>query len=131
MRQRTGFTGAKMGKGRMQRGEKEFEKIEKLKHENQRLRRELSALRKKLGRTDINKLEHLETLVSKQRSEQKKIESKKQDDTKWLCHQCGKGHMKIFIFSRRDGVFYNRSCDNTECGNRTKMKKFHDGVEES
>lgn len=125
---RRNFSGAKMGK-KMQRGEKEIEKIDKLKHENQKLRRELSALRKKLGRTDINKLEHLEALVSKQRTEQKKIESKKEDDTKWICHECGKGHMKIFIFSRRDGVFYNRSCNN--CPNKTKLKKYHENVEES
>jgi transcription elongation factor Elf1 len=80
-----------------------------------------------LSRIDVERFENLKELVDKQRQEEKTKDKKVKKN--WDCYQCGKGHMQLHIFNRRDGVFYYRSC--TLCENRTRMKKHHKNVEES
>ena len=46
---------------------------------------------------------------------------------RWRCHDCGKGILKPYMFDRRDGLHYYRSC--TLCSYRTPMKKYHKGVD--
>lgn len=118
-----------MAKSRTTRGEKEYDLLDRLKHENRKLKRENASLKKALSRIDIERFENLKELVDQQRQEEKNKEKKKESQNKWNCYQCGKGHMQLHIFNRRDGVFYYRSC--TLCEHRTRMKKYHKDVEES
>lgn len=116
---------------RQQRGERsDFSREEKLVAENKKLKRELKSLRNLIKRSDLSRLEHLERVVNEQREfdkEIKKQDSKRKD--KWACHSCGRGHMIPRVFTRRDGDFYYRTCNNEDCGNRTKMKKLNKDVD--
>lgn len=111
---------------RMQRGQKsDYTREEKLVAENKKLKRELKKLRNVLKRSDLERLEHLESLVNEQRQFDKEIKKKdSQRREKWACHSCHQGYMIPRIFARRDGDFYYRVCDNSECSNKTRMKKL-------
>jgi len=122
-----------MARSRMQRGEKsDFTLEERLKRENRELKREVARLRKELDRVDITQFENLKDLARQQRREEKLKHSKERAHRdKWKCHKCGKGHMQLKMFPRRDGTFYYRICSNTECHNKTTMKKYTSEVENS
>ena len=110
--------------------EKEYDLLQKLKHENDKLKRQVSALRKQLQRVDLDRYENLKDIIDKHyredAAEQLQAEKKKLAK-KWECHECRVGFMKIFTISRRDGMFYYRKC--TECSNRTPTKPYTDKVE--
>ena len=97
---------------------------DKLRESNRELKAE-NRLRSLVERSDIRRLDHLEQLANKQKNEEVKEHARRD----WTCFECGKGHMKIVILPRRDGVFYFRSC--TLCENRTRSKKYTEEVEES
>jgi hypothetical protein len=72
----------------------------------------------------------LHDLVMRQRAEeierQKALKQDKKDLEKWQCHKCEQGIMKINLWPRLDGIFYNRICNrNPECNNRTRFKKYN------
>lgn len=117
-----------MAKSKTKRGNKEYDLVDRLKHENEKLKKQVASLRKIVSRVDLNRYEHLKELVEHQRQEQKKEEKqegKKQQDR--TCYHCGEGRMDMYIFNRRDGVHYYRACTNN-CGNRTRMKKYSSDV---
>jgi len=100
----------------------ETELLQKLKSENQRLKRERDALRKQLARVDLNQFQNLkETIDSYDRKDQEA-----EDRDNWECWTCRKGVIRLAIIERRNGAIYNRVCDN--CGHKTKFKKYSDKV---
>lgn len=126
----------KQHKGRpVQRGEKsDFTLEEKLKRENKQLKRENAKLRKMIQRSDIDRLERLESVVKEQRTRDREIrkpESKKKE--KWRCHGCGKGYMipRINTYHRADGKvdYYYRICSNPACGHKTRTKRLTSEVD--
>lgn len=115
---------------RSQKYNKEYDLLEKLKHENQKLKRENARLRKELSKIDISHFEHLRDLVDQQTAEelQKVPKSKRQEQKeKWKCFECEEGTLKIIIINRQDGPHYFRKCNN--CTHKTKMQKFNNEVE--
>ena len=122
-----------MGKGsRGNRGHKEFSEIQKLRHEIQKLKRENSRLQKVLDRVDVERYNSLKELVSIQSKEaraEENIKSLEKLKEKWICFECGSGHLRLKIFPKWDGDYYYRACSNEECGNKTKSKKYTDNVE--
>ena len=110
--------------------DREWSDLQKARAEIKTLKKQLSRerkLRKKIE--DGQAIAHLIELVDIQRREDKKLHEDKIDIDvrgKWQCFNCDEGIMKLMIFNRIDGVFYYRRC---ECGNKTRMKKYHDGVE--
>jgi hypothetical protein len=110
--------------------EKEGTDFQKLKHENQRLKRQISALRKQIARIDIDRYYNLKEILEKHHQEDLDAylaEEKEKTKKQWGCHSCNRGILKLKVFERRDGIFYFRKCDS--CDNRTKTKKWHKDVE--
>jgi hypothetical protein len=119
-----------MSKGRRTHGDKELNELQRARKTIDKLKRENSSLRKQLDRAlSSERLADLQDLVRRQRQEElelEKIAKKSQrDKEKWRCHKCGAGAMKITLWPRLDGVFYNRACSNIECDNKTRMKKYN------
>lgn len=114
-----------MARSKTKRSGTEFDLLDRLKHENAKLKREISKLRKLIQRADLERLDHLESLIDEQRRFDKEIrKDREKAKSKWLCHSCNRGYMMPRIFKRRDGDFYYRMCNNEDCSNRTKMKKL-------
>lgn len=110
--------------------DKEFDVLQKYKHENQALKRENARLKKELDRIDISKYEHLAELVAQQSFEDIQVEKKSKKQKlldKWECYECKEGHMRIHILQRPDGLFYYRKC--SICRNKTKLQKYDESVE--
>jgi len=118
-----------MGKNRKY-SMKEYDELQRLKQENKKLKRNISALRKQLQRIDLDRYENLRELLYKQDNEdlEDKIKKERQKVKKeWECYECRQGFMKIHTISRRDGLRYYRKC--TNCDNRTKLKPYNEKVE--
>ena len=120
-----------MSKGRRVHREKELDELQKAKKTIEKLKRENSSLRKQIQRAvNTERMVDLHDLVLKQRQEQlerERAESKKaKEKEKRKCFSCKEGHMRLTLWPRKDGVFYNRICSRSpQCGNRTKFKKYN------
>jgi len=123
-----------LGRGRQgRRGEKELEYVQRIKHENKKLKRENAALRKQLARIDYTRFQNLAQLVEKQRRESleeakaKRLEQAKKD---WLCHKCGKDFLRLIIWNHPvKGACYYRKCGYAPCQHRTAMKVYSPSIE--
>jgi len=114
-----------MSKSRTQRSKGEHDLVDRLKHENQKLKRQISQLRKQLSRLDLTKYNNIKELVDKQESEDKeeaKQEHQEQIKKIWECFECRNDCLRMVTFERRDGVFYYRKCNS--CGHRTELKRL-------
>jgi hypothetical protein len=101
--------------------DKELDLLDKLKHENEKLKRELKTTRKQLDRYAVAEEKGLiekgvVTMGQKRRDEKALVE-------KWRCYDCNQGILKLVILGNR----YLRICD--VCGKRTKSQVWHDKVE--
>jgi hypothetical protein len=117
-----------MGKRRMSGNE--VDRLERLKAENKHLRKQIGRLQKQLNRMDIDKFQNLEEIVDVQCKEEEQFHHKSTRDAlreKWKCFKCQEGYLKLIIYPRLDGVWYQRRC--TECGKKTKLQRYHEGVE--
>ena len=117
-----------MARSRTNRGDKEYDQLDKLKHENRRLKRQISQLRKLIDRFDLDRFEHVKELIESHEQQERLIKNL-QKEKAWKCHDCGKGTLRLRTLDRRDGTFYNRVCDN--CNKRTRLKRYTPDVEES
>lgn len=127
-----------MGKSR--RGNKERTREQELKYENKefrrrerdkdneinQLKRQVSSLRKQLARIDLDRYSHVRDIVEEHYAEEERELSTsdmlKSMKDQWKCHECGVGHLEICLYTRQDGTFYYRHCNN--CTNRTKSQKY-------
>jgi len=115
------------------RGDKEYDDLQKVRHENKKLKRENQALRKQLQRIDFRRFENLSQLVDKQHKESlaetknKKLELAKKH---WLCHKCGKDYLRLVIWDHPvKGPCYYRKCGYPSCQQRTEMKAVTNSIE--
>lgn len=113
--------------GKTRRGHKERSREQELKYENQKLRREVSNLRKQLARLDLDRHSYVRDIVEEHlagqevdKSTQSMLESMKNT---WRCNKCKEGHLQIETYSKSGETWYYRSCSN-ECGNRTVGKPY-------
>jgi hypothetical protein len=109
---------------------KEQDDLQRLKRENDRLKKQVSSLRKQLARVDIDRYENLQDLIHKyDKEEAAEIIAKehKAKEQKWKCYECPEGILRLKVFERQDGIFYMRKCD--KCVNRTKLKRWSKEVE--
>lgn len=108
--------------GRRKYSDGEAELLQRLKHENQKLKREKQALRKQLDRLDVDRFNNLKELLdSHDRADREEV-----DKNNWECWTCRQGILRLAVIERRDKVIYNRVCDH--CGHKTKFKDFNDKV---
>lgn len=116
--------------GRSRRSDKELQEVQRLKLENQKLRKQIGSLRKQLSRIDIDRYTHLRDIIEAHEEEDDEFDSKvalKQLKSKWQCHDCGKDYLRLILVPRIDGTFYFRRC--LSCGNKTRLKKYTPNVE--
>ncbi len=109
---------------------KEQDSLQKIKHENEKLKRTVSSLRKQIARIDISRMENLQEIVHKYTQDVEASEILAKDTKKeqrWKCHDCEDGIMRLKVFERQNGIVYYRKCD--KCDNRTKLQKWNKNVE--
>jgi len=120
-----------MSKGRRVHGDKELDELQRARKTIEKLKREVSTLRRQISRaTNPERMADLHDLVMRQREEEsqreKAYKENKKDKIKWQCHECEGGVLKIRLWPRLDGIFYNRVCSKSpECGNKTRFKKYN------
>jgi len=116
-----------MSKGRNRKySDKEQDLIQRLQHENDKLKRQNKRLRKQFQRVDLDRYENIKDIIKKhyeEDAEQNFIEEQKQLKKQWECHACGEGFLKLYTINRRDKMVYYRKC--TECSNRTDIKPYN------
>lgn len=117
-----------MSRSRTKRGDKDYDLNDRLKHENRRLKRQISQLRKVIDRLDLDRIAHVRELLE-QHDEQEKVIAELKKEEAWKCYDCGKGTLRLRTLDRRDGTFYNRVCDT--CNKRTRLKRYSKDVEKS
>lgn len=109
------------------KGIKEFDEVQKLKHENKKLRRENSKLRKVIKNVDFERYSFVQDLLTSVDYENDKESIKQTLEEKWKCYKCGIGILRLIILFKMNKEHYFRKCDN--CGKRTKLKEYTKTVE--
>jgi len=115
---------------RISRGTKEYDELQETRHENRRLKRTISQLRKQISRLDLDRYHNLSELIEKHDREEKDIklkDHKRAVEKIWECWKCREDILRLVIIERRDGTHYFRRCKN--CHHRTKMKPMNDDVD--
>ena len=112
--------------GKSQRNGREITREQRLIHENQRLKRQLSHLRKQIARIDLDRYSSLRDIVDQHYQEdraqegQDLLEKLKQE---WKCREPNcEGYLEIILYTKVDSTWYYRAC--TCCKNRTKAQKY-------
>lgn len=109
----------------------EHDRMQRLVHENQKLKKQISALRKQMSRIDVDRFQNLKDLLDAQdRENQQEALARRQEDAQkeWQCWDCSEGTLRLTILERRDGVFYYRKCDS--CPKRTRLQPYGAKVKE-
>lgn len=113
--------------GKTRRGDKERSREQELKYENQKLRREVSSLRKQLARLDLDRHVYVREIVEEHLAMEEVEESTeamlKSLKNTWKCNNCHEGHLEIQLYNKMSETWYYRSCSN-DCGHRTKSKIY-------
>lgn len=119
-----------MGKNRKPNTyDKEYSENQRLRRENDRLKKNIASLRKQIQRLDLDRYANISELIAKQdREEQADIDANALESLKkkWRCKDCGKGHLEIITFNKLNEEWYYRQC--TSCANRTRAQRMHDKV---
>lgn len=121
---------SKRHKGRVPRGDKEHTRLQRALKENEKLKRQISKLRKVIARIDLDRYENLREMILQHEEENQievAVQKKQKEAEKWKCFECGEGTMRMKIFETRAGARYYRKCDN--CPNRTKAQNYTKDVE--
>jgi len=115
-----------MGKARTDRYGNTKEKSLRL--ENQRLKKQVSSLRKQLARIDIDRYSTVKDMIEEQyQGEQLAAGKEILENLKkqWSCKQCPDGFLEIFVYNRANETYYYRICSNApDCSNRTLAKPY-------
>jgi hypothetical protein len=116
--------------GKARRGDKERSREQELKYENQKLRREVSSLRKQLARIDLDRYSHVRDMVEEHLAQEEEVTSTedmlKSMKNEWKCHECNQGHLEIFLYTKIGETWYFRQCN--ACPNRTKSQIYTPSV---
>lgn len=107
-----------MGKG--YKRDQEFDILDRLKHENKKLKRELKTARKMLDRYLVAEDKGLidEDVIVPSKKRDKERELKEQ----WKCYSCENGYLRLIRIGNR----YLRKCDS--CGKNTRSQVWDDTV---
>lgn len=112
---------------RSTRGDKEYTRLQQMQHENSRLKREISKLRKQLARLDLDRHSYVKDIIdehfaNEEREETtgKMLERLKEE---WKCRECHVGYLEVVPFSKVGETWYFRQCNN--CPHRTKSQHYH------
>jgi len=109
--------------------EKEFNQLQQMRKENERLKREISHLRKQLARVDLDRYSHIKEIIEESYQMEEELEGRKilQKLRKdWKCHQCERGFLEIMLYNRPDSTWYYRQCNT--CAHRTRSQRYSPDV---
>lgn len=102
-----------------------FTREQKLLQENQKLKRQISALRKQLARVDLDRYDVVKDIIEQHYQEEKAEKGKEiLENLKqiWKCKECEEGYLEIKVYSKMGEPWYYRACN--LCSHRTKTKKY-------
>lgn len=103
-------------------------KEQRLRQENEKLKRQISSLRKQIARLDLDRYSTIKDLIEENYQDDKAQEGKQiLENLKqvWACRSCADGFLEIFVFNRANETHYYRICSNAPfCLNRTKSKPY-------
>jgi hypothetical protein len=112
--------------GKSQRNGREITREQRLIHENQRLKRQLSLLRKQVARIDLDRYSSLRDIVDQHYQEDRAQEGQDLLDKlkqEWKCRQPNcEGYLEIILYTKVDHIWYYRKCNC--CPHRTKAQKY-------
>lgn len=118
--------------GKNTRGNKEYSRLQEVLHENNRLKKEISRLRKQLARLDLDRHSYVRDIIeehyAKEDQEATAEQLLKKLKEEWRCHSCLEGHLEIVMYSKLGIPWYFRRCSNLNCGHRTKSQPYSDKV---
>jgi len=115
--------------GKTHRGHKEHSREQRLIHENQRLKKQIGALRKQLARIDLDRHSNIKDILEQHYQLDEKEKTKETLDKvkkQWECWECKQGHLEICLYNRFDGTWYYRKCSN--CNHRTKAQRYNPDI---
>lgn len=112
--------------------DKEYDKVQKLAHENRKMKKEINRLRHLLSKQVSNPNYNVEIEDSEEHSLESEIEKKEKEINKlkeiWKCHMCSEGFLEIAKYPKIGETWYYRKCSNPRCDHRTKSQKYTDNV---
>jgi hypothetical protein len=116
--------------GKGSRGDKEFSKIQKLAHENKKLKTEISRIRKNLNRLESG---WCPGCLDRYDSKDEKMTLPEPCLTKPVgkdrtCFKCKEGKLRMVKYYKIAETWYYRKCDS--CPHRTRGKKFTPDVQD-
>lgn len=120
--------------GKSKRSNKELSREQRLRHENQQLKREIGRLLKRIARLDLDPYDSVKDAIIEHCHEDSVdqgnglLEKMRQ---KWACKQPGcTGFLEIFVYNKMGSPWYYRLCSNAPvCKNRTKAQKYSQNVD--
>ena len=111
---------------RRNHGHKELDQIQTLRKENDKLKRQISSLRKQLARIDLDRYGQVKTIVEEHLAQEEQQESTenmlKKLKEAWKCHNCKDGYLEIFTYNKINETWYRREC--TNCSHTTKAQRY-------
>ena len=114
---------------RSTRGDKEHTRLQQMQHENSRLKREISKLRKQLARLDLDRHSYVKDIVDEHfaNEEQEETTGKMLERLKdeWKCRECSDGFLEIVLYSKMGEPWYFRKCNGLNCAHRTKSQHYN------
>lgn len=105
--------------------DKELTQLQTIKRENDKLKRQISALRKQIAKLDLDRYDSIKDIIEQHYQHEKAekgqeiLENLKQT---WICRECNEGYLKIKIYSKIGEAYYYREC--SECPHRTKSQRY-------
>lgn len=109
--------------GKKHRSDGEYSKVQKLSHENKKLRREILQLRNQLSHNYCPECNGEVEEVAENTKEFVIVEPPKAAPK--LCHICQEGVLVLIRYEKFNGEeWYFRKCPTEGCKNRTKGKKY-------
>jgi hypothetical protein len=116
--------------GKPQKIDKEISKVQKINHENKRLRDEISRIRKAMSRMDSGWCPGCLKKYEKEGEDTELPHPGLADpvENNRPCFKCGAGNLVLVKYYKINEAFYFRKCD--KCPHRTRGKRFTPDVKD-
>lgn len=118
------------GNGRSQKTDKELTRVQKIAHENKKLKEEIARLRKTIVRMDSGWcpgcLKRYDEDGKNTKLPEPDISKPEQKDR--TCFKCNEGKLSIVKYYKMSEQWYYRACN--KCSHRTRGKKFTPEVQD-
>lgn len=113
---------------RRNHSKKELDQLQIVKRENDKLKRQISGLRKQIARLDLDRYDIIKDMIQEHYQDDRAEQGEQiLDNLKktWACNVCADGHLEIFIYNRAGETYYYRICSNApDCSHRTKSQPY-------